>query len=121
MTSRGILWQGFNYQWKRVPHRLSILGSHFNNLLVNDHSLSAYHDKHLKIGNFPKGEADYQVGYCALQLGGVFYAMGRSEILHIETPYQVAFEQSFNIEIDLSKTISHSEIVLEQHPKIKVV
>ncbi len=99
--STGILWQGFGYQWKSMPHRLSFLGSQFNNLVVKEKELSAYHDKFLKIGNFPKGEANYRVGYNVLQLEGLFFGTGRTAVLDIETPYQVAFEQNYEVRVQL--------------------
>lgn len=100
--SKHFIWNGFNYRWNRYPHRLSILGSQFNNLICQQHTLSAYHDFSVKIGNYPKDYAHYQIPYTSLHLPEVFLGSGRTPPLLIDTPVEHLFKQKFQIKVNLN-------------------
>jgi len=100
--SQHILWNGFHYKWNRFPHRLSILGSRFNNTVNRANNISAYHEKALKIGNLWQEMADYIATYSALQVSNVFLGSGRTPKIEITTPIEQLFDEtlSFTVRLD---------------------
>ncbi len=116
------IWQGFHFQWKRYPHRVSILGSRFNNLVRSGNTVSFYHDQLLKIGNWPTGEAVYQVPYGLLS-STLFTAMGRTEPLDLTSQFQKGCSECFEINVPISQLQSIGalpQIDKTKLPQIKI-
>ena len=101
--SQHILWNGFHYKWKHFPHRLSILGSRFNNAINRSNHISVYHEKALKIGNLWQEMADYLTTYTALQINNIYLGSGRTAKIEINTPIEQLFDETFTFRVRLDE------------------
>jgi len=106
--SQHILWNGFQYKWNRFPHRLSILGSRFNNAIYRPNNISVYHEQALKIGNLWQEMANYTTTYTALQIANVYMGNGRTPTIEINTPIEQLFDQTFTFKVRLAELYSSS-------------
>ena len=70
--SRALLWNGFSYRWQRNPHRLSILGTRFEEVLFGKNSMTVWHRFRSKVGHWPLDSLDYQIPYTFLQAENVW-------------------------------------------------
>lgn len=117
------IWQGFHFQWRRYPHRISVLGSRFNNIVAKGKQVSFYHDQHLKIGNWPTGDASYQVPFGLLTGSGLYCGMGRTKPLDLTSRFQEGCSNCFEINVPVNQlqTLgSIPKIYKTKLPQIKI-
>ncbi len=100
--SKHLIWNGFYYKWKNFPHRIAILGNRFNNIVADTTSISAYHEKALKIGNLGRETADYGVYYAGVATENIFVGTGRIGPLSIICPIEKGIEKVYETTVDLA-------------------
>jgi len=102
---------------------VSVLGSRFNNLITNNDEVSFYHDQHLKIGNWPSGDASYQVPFGLLISSSLFTAQGRTEPIDLTSQFQKGCAECLEIKVPLSQLQSLGpmpKIYKTKLPQIKI-
>jgi len=117
------IWQGFHFKWRRYPHRVSVLGSRFNNLVKQGKQVSFYHDQHLKIGNWPSGDASYDVPFGLITSNNFFIGMGRTQPLDLTSRFQEGCTECFEIKVPVSQLQAMGEtpkIYKTKLPQIKI-
>ncbi|MCB9233695.1 MAG: hypothetical protein H6581_18705 [Bacteroidia bacterium] len=103
-VSHGLLWNGFRYAWKANPHRLSILGSRFEEYLFEKEELKVWHRFRSKIGNWPQDQLTYTVPYTFLQAEKVWLGTAK-------TRFQIRAFYNERGEISFSAVIPYASIL----------
>lgn len=112
------IWQGFNIRWENYPHRLSVLGSRFNNIVYKEKNFSAYHDLHVKIGNFPGDAMHYLIPYSSVETENIFIGQGRTALIKTKSKRNREANKKQGIEFnlaDLDSAFSKEKINAEDY------
>lgn len=100
--SAGLLWNGFSYDWRDHPHRLSLLTSRTSVDRVDRYTghLTGRHEFEVRIGSFPADAADY-VGHTeAVRSTTVDFAHVRVGPIELAAPINDPAEQTIACRFD---------------------
>ncbi len=99
----GLIWNGFEYEWKGHPHRLSILGSRHRNKQFGEHALDAEHRFEVKIGSYPGDTAEYDTKYRHFRTKKFFVGYGTRSGIVVQGLVNHAAEATTRVQIAIDE------------------